>query len=138
MHKPLSILLLSAALALPVAALTLTQLSAPICRLQVIPDYTLGFAYRAVLRPAPGCGETQVLRVRKSSTTSVKRNGAPYQPIKPEVGAWDLGKTVNTVPLSERWTLNSWRWEWYDPAVWNPRTNAKGRWVAGEVLRAAP
>ncbi|WP_291427075.1 sensor histidine kinase KdpD [Deinococcus sp.] len=137
-------LLLSAALLLPVAALAISTLSAPMpaCRLQVIPDYDLKFAYQAVLQPSPGCREDDVLRVRKSSTTSVKRNGARYQPIKPDGTAlyggqysWRLGKRVFGVPTSELWIINSWRWEYWDPEVWNPRTQQKGRWAAGEVLR---
>lgn len=131
-----TILLLTAALALPAVALVAVN-QPPGCRLQVIPDYTVGFAYRAVLRPSPGCSIGETLRVRKSSTTSVKRNGAPYQPIKPEVGAWGVGAKV-TVPDRELWTLNSWRWEYYDPDLWSARLQQKGRWVAAEVLRAAP
>ncbi|CAM3837517.1 hypothetical protein [Deinococcus frigens] len=102
------------------------------CRLQVIPDYTLIFAYRAVLRLSPECGFSQTLRVRKSSTTSVKRNGAPYQPIRPEVGAWALGHLASTVPGNQNWTSRSWRWEFNDLVL------TKGRWIAGEVLYARP
>lgn len=114
----------------------------PTCHLQVIPDYTLfGLTYRAVLRPSPGCAYGTVLRVRKSSTLNVKRNGAPYQPILPEVGAWEIGVGVtvkNPVPAKSLWTLSSWRWEWWNPDVWNPRTGQKGRWLAAEVLHATP
>ncbi len=104
----------------------------PSCRLQVIPDYTLVFVYRAVLRLSPECGFDQALRVRKSSTTNTKRNGAPYQPIRPEVGAWALGRLKSTVPSSQLWTSPSWRWEYNDPIL------TKGKWKAGEVLSAGP
>lgn len=107
------------------------------CRLQIIPDYTLGITYRAVLRLSPECAERASLRIRKSSTQNVRRDGAPYQPIKPTVGAWDLGPKT-TVPAGELWTLSSWRWEYYDVAAWSTRLGQLGRWRAGEVLRAAP
>lgn len=104
----------------------------PTCRLQIIPDYTLIFAYRAVLRLSPECGFSQSLRVRKSSTTSTKRNGAPYQPIRPEVGAWTLGRLDTTVPENQLWTVWSWRWEYNDPIL------TKGKWRPAEVLYARP
>jgi len=134
--------LLGAALLLPVAALLSASPGTPPCHLQVIPDYTFAVTYKAVLRPSSGCPYGTVLRTRKSSTTSVKRNGAPWQPIKPEVGAWEVGTSgallKTPVPARELWTLYTWRWEWFDAQAWNTRTHTKGRWTAGEVLRAAP
>ncbi|MVN88301.1 hypothetical protein GO986_16265 [Deinococcus sp. HMF7620] len=121
---------------LPSAALALLTVppGLPVCRLQVVPDYTLGVTFRAALRLAPACPFGTVLRVRKSSTTSTRRTGAPYQPIKPEQGAWEVGAPgqplKSPVPASERWTLRSWRWEYFDAAA--------ARWRGGEVLRAAP
>jgi hypothetical protein len=120
------------------AQAAMTTVSSPVCTLQVIPDYTLGVAYRAVLRPSPGCPLGAELRVRKSSTLNVRRDGAPYQPIKPETGAWLLSRTQTTVPSRELWTLYNWRWEVYDPQAYSPRLGKTGRWVAGEVLHAAP
>ncbi|WP_343757443.1 hypothetical protein [Deinococcus depolymerans] len=97
-----------------------------------MPDYTLGVTYRASLRLAPECPPGTVMRVRKSSTTSTRQSGAPYQPIKPLQGAWDVGILAKTpVPREELWTLYSWRWEYSLPG--SPQ-----RWRAGEVLRAAP
>lgn len=113
-------------------ALLATPPAPPGCHLQVIPDYTLIFVYRAVLRLSPSCGFAQTLRVRKSSTTSVKRNGAPYQPIRPGEGAWDLGRLHSTVPGNQLWTSLSWRWEYNDPVL------TKGKWLAAEVLYARP
>ncbi len=104
----------------------------PSCRLQVIPDYTLIFAYRAVLRLSPECGFAQALRVRKSSTTSTKRDGAPYQPIRPELGAWELERLSTSVPANQLWTSWSWRWEYNDAIL------TKGKWRAAEVLYARP
>jgi hypothetical protein len=121
-----------------VALAAVSTLGAPVCTLQVIPDYTLGVAYRAVLRPSPGCPLGTELRVRKSSTLNVRRAGAPYQPIKPETGAWLLSRTQTTVPSRELWTLYNWRWEVYDSTAYSPRLQKYGRWVAGEVLHAAP
>ncbi|MBZ9753615.1 hypothetical protein K7W42_22590 [Deinococcus sp. HMF7604] len=124
---------------LPSAALALLVVppGPPACRLQVVPDYTLGVTFRAALRLAPGCPFGTVLRVRKSSTTSTRRNGAPYQPIKPEQGAWEVGAAgqplKSPVPRSELWTLYTWRWE-YNAA----RAGQPERWRPGEVLRAAP
>ncbi|AWT34594.1 hypothetical protein DM785_02755 [Deinococcus actinosclerus] len=98
----------------------------------MVPDYTLGVTYRASLRLAPECPPGTVLRVRKSSTTSTRQGGAPYQPIKPLKGAWDVGILAKSpVPREELWTLYSWRWEY-------SLSSAPQRWRAGEVLRAAP
>ncbi|AIZ44884.1 hypothetical protein QR90_06840 [Deinococcus radiopugnans] len=123
-------------------ALSLALLAAPPappgCHLQVIPDYTLVVAYRAVLRLSPECGFSETLRVRKSSTTSTRRNGAPYQPIRPEAGAWELGRLKSTVPDRQLWTSWSWAWQWYDAEAWNPRTKTSGTWRAAEVLYARP
>lgn len=135
-------------LLLPVLALCLPSLAAllqvpPACRLQVIPDYVTPIGYRAVLRPSPVCSHGTVLRVRKSSTLNTRRAGAPYQPIRPETGAWEVGQGVTAktpVPTRElpTSTLTSWRWEYWSAETLNPRTNTKGRWLAAEVLRAAP
>ena len=93
---------------------------------------SLGVTYRAVLRPSPGCAASAVLRVRKSSTLNTVRGGARYQPIKPAAGACDASALTvrKPVPGYELWTLDNWRWEYW--------AAAKSRWVAGEVLRAAP
>ena len=115
----------------------------PSCHLQVIPDYTVVVAYRAVLRPSPACVWNTVLRVRKSSTLNVIRDGAPYQPIKPERGAWEVASSVQPVtrpvPDQELWTLQRppWRWEWFDETAMNA-AGTPGRWRPAEVLRAAP
>lgn len=137
-------LVLGAALALPVAALVIVQ-SPAACHLQVIPDYDFKFVYTAVLRPSPRCGVDEVLRVRKSSTMNVRRNGAPYQPIKPDGSAkysglysWSLSSLTSNIPPAELNTISSWRWEWYDAQALNPRTQQKGVWRAAEVLHAAP
>jgi len=137
-------LFLTALLALPGAALVLvTNAAPPACRLQVIPDYVTPVSYQAVLRPSPACQDGTVLRVRKSSTLNTRVNGAPVQPIRPLKGAWEVGKNtlVNApVPWRELTTITvtRWRWEWFDASAPNPLTLAKGRWVAAEVLRAAP
>ncbi|GAA4013199.1 hypothetical protein GCM10022631_26130 [Deinococcus rubellus] len=64
---------------------------------------------------SPSCPAITVLRVRKSSTLNVKSKGTPYQPIKLLAGAWEIGKTRNTVPTAELWTSLTWRWEQFDP-----------------------
>jgi hypothetical protein len=120
------------------ALAAVSGLTSPGCTLQVIPDYTFGVAYRAVLRPSPGCPPGTELRIRKSSTLNVRRAGAPYQPIKPESGAWTVSEYRSTVPDRELWTLYNWRWEVYDLTAFSPRLQKYGRWVPGEVLRAAP
>lgn len=102
----------------------------PACHLQVIPDYTAVVIYRAVLRLSPACPAGTVLRVRKSSTLNVVRKGAPYQPLDPPTGAWNLSRTSTTVPRDKLWTVSTWRWEAYDPA--------QNRWRGAEVLHAAP
>lgn len=141
MRRSLLLLLAVPVLCLPALAVLLQ--ASPTCRLQVIPDYVTPIGYRAVLRPSPACAYGTVLRVRKSSTLNTRRNGAPYQPIRPEVGAWEVGQgRVLKTPVPRRElstsTLTGWRWEYWSAETWNPRTNTKGRWLAAEVLRAAP
>ena len=137
-------LLFLGAVAIAAAGVVATTTAPPACRLQVIPDYVTPISYRAVLRVSPGCPSGTTLRVRKSSTINTVRNGAPYQPIKPLKGAWDVKKigdvTVSSVPGFELQTstITKWQWEYWSAAEWNLRTNTKGRWVAAEVLRAAP
>lgn len=130
-------LLFLGAVAIAAAGVVATTTAPPACRLQVIPDYTLAVAYKAVLRLSPGCPDGTVLRVRKSSTMNTVRSGAPYQPIKPLKGAWEVKKrgdiTISQVPVNEVWTVlvpKPWRWEFFQ--------SASGRWTAAEVLRAAP
>lgn len=92
----------------------------PTCVLVVIPDYALpGLAYRAVLRLSPACPPDVTLRVRKTSALSRKRTGAPYQPIRPLTGAWNLGLSGTTIPDRELWTstVTGWRWQYYDEAL---------------------
>lgn len=137
MHRTTLSLTLLGAAAIAAAGMVATIAVPPACRLQVIPDYTLAVAYKAVLRLSPGCPDGTVLRVRKSSTMNTVRSGAPYQPIKPLKGAWEVGKrgdvTISQVPVNEVWTVlvpKPWRWEFFQ--------SANGRWTAAEVLRAAP
>lgn len=143
--RPAKTLLFASVLLIPVAALTSGQTHA--CRLQVIPDYVTPISYKAVLRLSPACPAGTVLRVRKSSTLNVKRNGAPYQPIRPAVGAWEVGNSYSQVkkpvPYNELLTTRfdsavplgtRWQWEYWSPSEWNPRTQSSGRWLAGEVL----
>ena len=87
------ILLTGAALTGTAAALVVALIAQPLpaCRLQVIRDYVTPISFQAVLQLSDGCPPGTVLRVRKSSTMNVKRNGAPYQPILPENGAWEVG-----------------------------------------------
>lgn len=138
-------LLFASALLIPVAALT--TIPPPACHLQVLPDYVTPISFKAVLRLSPACPAGTVLRVRKSSTLNVKRNGARYQPIRPAVGAWEVGNSYSQVkkpvPYNELFTTRfdssaplgaQWQWEYWSPSEWNPRTQASGRWLAGEVL----
>lgn len=114
-----------AALVLPVAA----QPTPASCRLTMSPTEVRGVTYRVALRLSPTCPASMAFRVRKSSTTSLKRNGAQYQPIRPLRGAWTVGKQVNTVPQDELFTLLSWEWQVYDPDKLDERTGQKGAWV---------
>lgn len=106
----------------------------PPCHLRIYPDYTLGVMYRAVLRLSSGCPAGTTLRVRKSSTMNTRVNGAPYQPVRPLSGAWELGTKKSTIPAGDLWTLYNWRWEWYDARALNPLTGTAGRWRGGEVV----
>lgn len=89
------------------------------CPATVLMDYTLGFSYYAQLQRDASCLPGDVTRIRKTSTLSQVKNGAPYQPIFPLKGAWvidDLG--ANTVPHGMQWTLTTWKWQYYDGHVW--------------------
>ena len=88
----------------------------PYCPVDVFIDYTVGFAYYTQLRLSAGCEPGQVARVRRSSTVSTVRNGAPYQPIDPPKGAWTITATgddiPNDKPVSYSWS--TWVWEYYN------------------------
>jgi len=64
------------------------------CTLTLVPDQVRGVAYHVLLNVSPTCPAETTFRVRKSSTINTKRNGAPYQPIKPLQGAWELGTVL--------------------------------------------
>lgn len=120
-------------LALPLLGLLLTVSaapaeSAPVCRLTMSPVAVRGATYRVDLRLSPGC-QDQTFRVRKSSTTSLRRNDAPYQPIRPTQGAWTIGKRVNTVPPAELFTLFTWEWQVYSPQTFDTLAGRWGAWV---------
>ena len=95
------------------------------CEARILRDYDFQFSYFAVFRLAKTCPPGGVARIRKSSTLSTRENGAPYQPIRPEVGAWNLNEAGSNVPLSARWTLNTWRWDYWDGAAWQPMKSAR-------------
>ncbi|THF70524.1 hypothetical protein E7T06_07415 [Deinococcus sp. Arct2-2] len=114
MHRlllPLLSLLLASAIALPAPAPTY-------CRTIVIKDSVVLVAYKPVIRLAPDCPPDAQARVRKSSTLNTRRNGAPYQPIRPLIGAWIVTPYGSTIPANELWTLLTWRWEWWDGTRW--------------------
>lgn len=100
----------------------------PLCAVTVSPQVTRGVTYHASIRLAPGCPPGGTARVRKSSTLNTRASGAPYQPIKPEQGAWTVTRTGSTVPIPELWTLFTWQWQFYDPQAWNVRTQEFGVW----------
>ncbi|GAA3995157.1 hypothetical protein GCM10022631_01620 [Deinococcus rubellus] len=120
----LTFLLFGPLLLFPAAVLTRP---AP-CAITLSPDQVRGVAYHVRLIVSPGCPASTVFRVRKSSTLNVKRKGAPYQPIKPLQGAWEIGKARNTVPDAELWTSITWRWELYDAEKFNVLTDELGAW----------
>lgn len=122
----LTFLLFGPLLLFPAAMLTRP---AP-CTLTLSPDQVRGVAYHVRLIVSPGCPASTVFRVRKSSTLNVKRKGAPYQPIKPLEGAWEIGKARNTVPTAELWTSLTWRWEKFAPDEYSNTTGELGTWRA--------
>lgn len=101
------------------ALLLPAALAAP-CTLTMIPADVRGATYKAKFIVSPSCPAATHFRVRKSSTTSLKRDGAPYQPIKPLLGAWTVTKASATIPAAELWSLATWRWEWWDGTRWQP------------------
>ncbi|MFD1734678.1 hypothetical protein ACFSC4_30305 [Deinococcus malanensis] len=90
------------------------------CAVQIIRDNALIFAYKPVIRLHPSCSRRAQARVRKSSTLNTRRNGAPYQPIRPEKGAWTVTASGTTIPNRDLWTTWSWRWEYWDGTHWRP------------------
>jgi hypothetical protein len=118
-------------LKLALAALALGAVSAAadapttghFCRLVVYKDYEMGFAYYAQLALAPECTSGQVARIRRSSTLNVVRNGAPYQPIDPPTGAWEVTAFGDNVPNGKQftYTTSSWVWQYWTekPPRWN-------------------
>lgn len=123
--KPLILLPIAALLA---PAVMLTQ-PAP-CTLTLSPDQVRGVVYHVRLIVSPGCPASTMFRVRKSSTLNVKRKGAPYQPIKPIVGAWEVSQAANSVPAAELWTSLTWRWEEFRPDEYSNTTGELGAWRA--------
>ena len=115
------------------AAATTTIISLPStpCQVEQIPIRTSGASVFTLVRVSKSCNPSKVFRVRKSSTISTKGNGSPVQPIKPLRGAWEVSRYKNTIPvkpLDERWALNTWEWQYYDPAAINPLTGGRGAW----------
>jgi len=114
--------LLTALLTLPSAdALTVStpariETKSHYCPITVYRDYNLQpVSYRAVLLRETTCTLDQIARVRKTSGLNL---GARYQPIRPEVGAWEVRAAASTVPPDQLWTLYSWRWQWFDGSTW--------------------
>jgi hypothetical protein len=88
------------------------------CPVVVLRDYELGWAYYAQVRLVPECPEGGSARVRKTSTLSTKVNGNPYQPIRPETGAWNVTRQGDNIPNSMQFTLYNWAWEYSDGKHW--------------------
>ena len=95
------------------------------CEVRILRDYDVSVTYFAVFRLAASCPPGGVARVRKSSTLNTKAAGAPYQPVRPLVGAWDVNADGTTVPFSARWTLNSWQWQYWDGQAWQFMKSAR-------------
>ena len=116
-------------LKLALAALLLGAASAApshYCRLVVYKDYQMGFAYYVQLARAPECQPGQVARIRRSSTINVVRNGAPYQPIDPPTGAWEVSEFGDNVPNGKQFTYTWSTWDW---EYWN---EGRHQWVKAE------
>jgi hypothetical protein len=88
------------------------------CAVVVLRDYELGWAYYAQVRLVPECPEGGSARVRKTSTMSTKVNGNPYQPIRPETGAWNVTRQGDNIPNSMQFTLYNWAWQYSDGQHW--------------------
>lgn len=106
------------ALTAPIAALVIQ--GAPICHLTMTPAEVRGASYRARFTISASCPASTVFRVRKSSTMNLKTKGAPYQPIKPLTGAWEIRKTSTTIPADQLWSLSTWQWQVWDDTAWRP------------------
>ena len=113
-------------LKLTLAALLLGAASAvpapPLCKVVVYRDYTFAVGYYAVPTLAPGCPAHSTGRLRKSSTLNLKEQGAAYQPIKLQSGAWNVTANGDDVPRSERtvYFFSTWEWQTYDGHHWLP------------------
>lgn len=104
-------------------------LAAPACGISLTPQATRGVTYTPLLQVSSTCPPGTAFRVRKSSTLNTKAAGAPYQPIKPQIGAWVVTRKSSTIPVKELSTLFSWRWEFFDAKVWDLHTGQLGAWL---------
>ena len=92
------------------------------CRVTILPDYTLGFAYYAILQRSPTCPADGIGRVRKVGTLNPKHPATKPGGL-PQYGGvwgWTLSANGSGVPYREYWTSLSWRWQWYDGQRWRP------------------
>jgi hypothetical protein len=75
------------------------------CCMVIIKDNVLVVAYKPVIHFAPDCPAAGQARGRKSSTLDFRRNGAPYQHIRPAEGTWIVTWRGRTIPAGQLWTL---------------------------------
>ena len=94
----------------------------PLCPVVIYRDYSFAVGYYAVPALAPTCPLGSTGRLRKSSTLSLKSQGAKYQPIKPDAGAWNVTFSGDTVPRAEKFVywFSTWEWQTYDGTHWMP------------------
>ncbi len=112
------------------AALTLGAASAaaasspspPLCRVVIYRDYVFAFGYYAVPNLAPECPPGSTGRLRKSSTLNTKAQGAAFQPIRPDHGAWTVSSSGDDVPNSEQlmYRFSTWEWQYFTGKTWQP------------------
>ena len=94
----------------------------PLCRVVVYRDYVFAFGYYAVPNLAPECPPGSTGRLRKSSTLNTKAQGAAFQPIRPDHGAWTVTNSGDDVPNSEQlmYRFSTWEWQYFTGKTWQP------------------
>ncbi|GGR19002.1 hypothetical protein GCM10008957_34590 [Deinococcus ruber] len=86
------------------------------CPVVMYQDYYFALSYYVVPALSPDCPPGGVGRLRKSSTLNQKAQGAHYQPIRPQSGAWTVTVFGDDVPRSERFTnvFSTWEWQYVE------------------------
>lgn len=111
-----STLILSLALAAPLAVVTAQFSAPPTCSLIVYRDYDFYFYYHPSFYIPSTCVDGTVLQVRKVSLATINGGTRPLN-VWPETGNWIVSIRGTTIP--SRFKLTAWTDKWQ----YRPNTN---------------